>query len=143
MTQPNYEQSKWNDADRSRVAAMLKQGLSRREIAIQMGITRNACGGRIHRDDDLRAVAPKRPPTSPKRDTPVTPPPEIPRPVMRRVPLIELGSFECTWPVTSVPDRNVTGAYLFCGAETEPLAMWCPYHKQLGYVPPRERRRHG
>jgi GcrA cell cycle regulator len=142
MTQPNYERSMWNDADRSRVAAMLKQGMSRRQIALQMGVSRNTCAGRIHRDDDLRAVAPGRLPPRPKRVAPVTPPPDLPPPVMRRVPLKDLGQDECTWPVTTVPDRKVIGAFLFCGAETNPLAMWCPYHKQLGYAPPRERR-HG
>ncbi|MGO8241259.1 GcrA family cell cycle regulator [Rhizobium ruizarguesonis] len=144
MTHPNYERSKWNDEDRSRVAVMLKRGLSRREIALEMGITRSACGGRIHRDDDLRTVGPRRPPSRPKRVGSMTPPPSppIPKPEMRRVPLKDLMQDECTWPVTTLPDRSVIGGYLFCGAETQPLGKWCPYHMCIGYVPPRERR-HG
>jgi len=148
----------WTEAERERVAELLRQGYSRAGIAAATGITRNAAGGRIFRDEELMAVSksvkrkakPKREPRErmhkPKSvnasaiETPAATTfreaRQIPMPAPRLIPLVDLKAAECKWPCRA--DKEAIGGQLFCGVETEG-GVWCPYHSFIGYTPPRSR----
>lgn len=148
----------WTEDERERVADLLRQGFSRAGIAAATGITRNAVGGRIYRDEKLMAVSksvkrkakPKREPRErmhkPKTvnaqalDTiaeRVQAMRQIPMPTPRLVALVDLKAAECKWPCRA--DKEAIGGQLFCGVETEGGGVWCPYHSFIGYTPPRSR----
>lgn len=141
----------WTEADRDRVASMLKKGWTAAQVGRAMGISRGAAIGRIFRNDRLRALM-KRPPkaASPRRwpvkiarskvkaePAPVV---QLPVPPFRCVPLKELGRGDCHWPVS--PHGAAPDEHLFCGAGTRRGEKWCPYHRLIGYAP-RTVRRHG
>ncbi|MGZ2475501.1 GcrA family cell cycle regulator [Sinorhizobium medicae] len=135
----------WKEADRDKVAEMLKKGLSAAKIGQAMGISRGAAIGRIFRNDRLRTLM-KRPPkaASPRRwpvkkgarstgkenPAPVL---QLPPPPMRLVPLVELKRGDCHWPAS--PHGAAPDQHLFCGAGTRKGEKWCPYHQLIGYQP--------
>lgn len=46
----------WTEQDRARIGAFLMDGLSASQIGNEMGVTRNAIIGLVHRDKNLRAI---------------------------------------------------------------------------------------
>ena len=56
-------------------------------------------------------------------------------PSSKNIRLVDLGANCCKWPSGSGSEA------LFCGAATEALESYCPYHAKISYVPRAERRR--
>lgn len=48
------------------------------------------------------------------------------RPISRDVPLIQLGVYQCRFPVSE--DRSVPGGYRFCAGPTSPDRVYCDHH---------------
>jgi hypothetical protein len=134
----------WSAADKDKIAALLVQGLSASQIAAKFdGVGRGAIIGVIHRDARLKAIGlAKRPgfdkpqattapvvkraraPRLAKPQFVTRPEPAAPAPL--NLPLHELDSKQCKWPVNDVPKG---GRFLFCGhgprVEGSP---YCAYH---------------
>lgn len=134
-------------------------GLSASQIAMRLGITRNAVCGRWNRDPLLKArrkLVPKpapRPRTAAPNPSPsprVAVPKPKSRPIMRQtvpvpdvapvslgIDIMALGTTTCKWPI------NDGNPFLFCGAD-KPVedGPYCPYHAKVasGGMPVRRRR---
>ena len=131
-------------------------GLSCREIAQDIGVSRNAVIGKISRLNLSRVRAVRRV-SEPKagrqpvvrqyrgpraaQSKPHAPVEEVPIPTANRCTMAELGEQQCRWPI-----RNPgAGAFSFCGNKAVDGFSYCPGHVRLAYQPvhaSRQRRAH-
>lgn len=154
----------WTAEQDETLANLLKAGDTARKIGLVVGKSRNAVIGRAHRlglhfknpvgfqrkktvakdptrtsgrvsqpaHGFFRAVKLVRPRMGPM------PAPVIPdhEPEPRMVALMDLRAGDCRYPLGDPRDA----AFGFCGHPTE-SSSYCPFHRQLAYVPPMERRK--
>lgn len=120
----------WPEERVAEFAKLTAEGLSASQIAMRLGITRNAVCGKWNRDGRPNVVAP-RPRVAPKPKPKPKPKPIavlVPNegPVSLDIDIIALTSTTCKWPV------NDDNPYRFCGvgkpAEGGP---YCPYHARV------------
>jgi GcrA cell cycle regulator len=71
------------------------------------------------------------PPPQPSRLRPVAPVPNAPTEpaAMRKLPLVELKSNQCRWPLGELMDV----AHLFCAADTREGEVYCPHHTWMAH----------
>ena len=141
---------RWTDREIDQITRLIADDLSAGMIAEKLGETRNAVIGIIHRkklklhrasgggghprqkkEVDVKqsripgVLAPE--PTKPSGPKPpAEPPPEAHPQKMRRVPLGDLDSHQCKWPVEY--DPTVIGHHLFCGRPTMIERSYCDTH---------------
>jgi GcrA cell cycle regulator len=126
------------------VATYLKQGLSAAQIAAQLGISRNAVIGKVHRDGILSGIGfarslgdPLTPKHVSKQRTPKPPRPfkpviidTLPYQVVGK-PMLMLAAQECRWVLSDVEPGET---HLFCGSPTEAGCSYCDAHYSRLYV---------
>jgi GcrA cell cycle regulator len=134
----------WTDDRVAAVTQLWAAGLSASQIAAQLGVTRNAVIGKLHRLGLLgsrprsdatrritsrpRAPSPRRRARRPKLAT--SPPcaePEGPGEVDR---LERLGPRQCRWPIGDPRAED----FSFCGRRTE-TGPYCPAHRAVAFRP--------
>jgi GcrA cell cycle regulator len=112
-----------------RLIELYKQGLFFSEIAEGLNaeydtqLTRDACIGRANQME-----LPERPP-QPSR-------PKMPPIVCDPVPIVELDTSNCHYPLGGMLDRP---PYLYCGMPALEGFSWCAMHYRKVYVPTRSR----
>jgi GcrA cell cycle regulator len=152
----------WNPERVAQLRNFIGAGLTCSQIAAEIGVTRNAVIGKIHR----LGLGPGRPAAAPGRAGP--PRPRRPRgssqrqmlrrlaadgpsiaagatseaaPVdsAQRCSLLELAQGKCRWPVA---DHSASGAadFIFCGNEAVEGFSYCAGHARLAYRTPERRR---
>jgi GcrA cell cycle regulator len=117
----------WTPALVEQLTQSFQAGLSARQIASQIGVTRNAVIGKISR---LRLTRTHEPPRS--RPLIATREPE-PVALGRRA-LLDLGPRQCRWPIGDPTDDD----FCFCG-ERVAGGSYCAQHTAIAY---REREPH-
>jgi hypothetical protein len=137
----------WPEERIAELNKLTAAGLTASQVAMRLGITRNAVCGRWNREGLLRAVprpTPRpvlRPKPKPKPKPapimrPTVPVPDV-APVSLDVDIMALTSTTCKWPI------NDGNPYRFCGAE-KPVedGPYCPYHAKVASagMPVRRRR---
>jgi len=137
----------WSEDERHTAMSVLRNGGSLASVAAVLGRSRNAVAGRVHRDAQLKAVAPPVParahnnfsrprPIKPKEPPPMTiavPPRRIKKPPTPwRIPLVDLARDDCRWAVEESP--RVVGGQLFCA---HPVVgegrSYCAYHDAIAH----------
>lgn len=143
----------WSDETVARVSVMLRDGWTARQIATEIGVTRNAVIGKIRRVKALaeiglqgkpgwktvhKVVAAERAkvvrmPAAPKRR--VLPTVTLPAPVPRMLTLVELETADCRWPYGD-PREDGFG---YCAHQRHAGFRYCPYHARVAYQAVAER----
>lgn len=132
-------------------------GLTCSQIAAQIGVSRNAVIGKIHR----LGLQPVRPPGAPGRVSPHRarrsriPSPlrlmfsegaPVSEPVAASVEsaqpcsLMDLPFGRCRWPVDGANADTAAGDHIFCGNEAIPGLSYCVGHTRMAYRLPGRRR---
>lgn len=150
--------SPWTPELIERLKNGVSSGLTCSEIAAEIGVTRNAVIGKIHR----LGLSPGRPAASPARSCPprarrprTSPqrqflrlvfahapglageeaaPPAVEN--MRRCSLIELAPGKCRWPVGD----PCAADFAYCGNDAVTGFSYCPGHARMAYRVPARRR---
>lgn len=151
---PIHPNATWTQEQRDRIAALMLEGKSSREIAAHFpGKTRNAIIGIIMRDKRLSEIGLRGSsarPSTPKKakqaaapvsrttrkvispTPPIAPaaPVSLPRGDTHKAgrPLWMLGSRSCRWCINDPEPR--TNGHLFCGEATEPGRPYCAHHER-------------
>jgi GcrA cell cycle regulator len=147
------KRNEWPEEMLARLRIMLADGLTYRKIGAELGVTRNAISGQVHRSgySSLRPPQPKRvcnPLGKPKairapgaRATRKHLPPKIEQPTPdaiaeyheRRRPygvqLVDLTHFHCRYPVGD-PQKE---GFFFCAAPA--VSTYCQAHQELCHAP--------
>ena len=148
-------QTKWSEDEVERVALLLEQGLTSKEIGDLIGRGKGSVVSAVKRYPRLAsigffhqpvAVAPRaaRRRKNSKRIRIVAHNPNgveimIERQV-RRISMMELSSTTCRWPLDD-PARGQAATQTFCGNPCRPDQPYCNHHTKKSVQPPRERNR--
>jgi GcrA cell cycle regulator len=136
----------WTTERLERLKACFNEGLSCREIAADIGVSRNAVIGKISRlkltrDKDCerrlprKGASPKRPESRAirlLRAFPVEPTPErrdAPIHNGHSCSLMELAADKCRWPISTPGAAD----FCFCGNRPVDGLPYCPGHSRLAY----------
>ncbi len=134
-------------------------GLSCSQIAAEIGVTRNAVIGKIHR----LGLSPMRPPGASGRDCPPRgrrPRHQRPRPLrhllfsqnavaaaapvvvdsVKPCSLLELANGKCHWPLSDAAGDGGAADFVFCGNEAIAGLSYCAGHARMAYRTPERRR---
>lgn len=120
-----------------RLKALWNAGRSASQIANELGISRNAVIGKIHRLQGYtptriaRPAAqakPPKPPPAPKWKPPPAAP--LPEPVVVNAPSLDLRLDELKAGVCHYP-HGTAAPYLFCGQPTRDGSPYCALHRRL------------
>lgn len=150
----------WTPARVEQLQSFVVAGLSCSQIAVQIGVTRNAVIGKIHR----LGLSPVRPPgatarncpprardpraASPRRrlrllwsDGAATAEAEAPVVVESAKPcsLLDLAQGKCRWPVSDTGNGGTTD-FVFCGNAAIDGLSYCAGHARMAYRAPARRR---
>ena len=149
----------WTKERVEQLRGYVNAGLTCSQIADEIGVTRNAVIGKIHR----LGLAPGRPAGRPARERP--PRDRRPRSLPQRVPLhliyaqapcvgdaaavalapiesaqrcslLELAQGKCRWPL----DDPGNADFAFCGNDSHPGLSYCAAHARMAYRFPARRR---
>lgn len=111
----------WTPERTERLCAMWRDGANGTQIALELGTTRNAVRGRLHRlglkEDDRTTPAPVVVVTPPRTPPPVPPPPRPPA-AAERISIFDLTNETCRWPFNDG---------MFCGKREADLNNRMPY----------------
>ena len=153
----------WNPERVALLRNFIGAGLTCSQIAAEIGVTRNAVIGKIHR----LGLGPGRPAAAPGRACP----PRIRRPRLasqrqmlrliaadaprtaggaaleaepvdtaQRCSLLELEQGKCRWPVSDQTSASGAADFVFCGNEAVEGFSYCAGHARLAYRTPERRR---
>ena len=153
----------WNPERVALLRNFIGAGLTCSQIAAEIGVTRNAVIGKIHR----LGLGPGRPAAAPGRACP----PRIRRPRLasqsqmlrliaadaprtaggagieaepvdtaQRCSLLELEQGKCRWPVGDQSSASGAADFVFCGNEAVEGFSYCAGHARLAYRTPERRR---
>lgn len=150
----------WTPERVEQLQSFVVAGLSCSQIAVQIGVTRNAVIGKIHR----LGLSPVRPPgaaartcpprardpraASPRRrlrllwsDGAATAVAEAPLTVESAEPcsLLDLAQGKCRWPVSDT-GNGATADFVFCGNAAIEGLSYCAGHARMAYRAPARRR---
>jgi GcrA cell cycle regulator len=152
----------WNPERVAQLRSFVGAGLTCSQIAAEIGVTRNAVIGKIHR----LGLGPGRPAAAPGRACPPrTRRPRLPaqRQMLRlisadaacaadgsalqfgatdttqRCSLLELAHGKCRWPVGEQAQSGTTD-FVFCGNEAAAGFSYCPGHARMAYRSSERRR---
>jgi GcrA cell cycle regulator len=153
----------WNPERVAQLRDFVGAGLTCSQIAAEIGVTRNAVIGKIHR----LGLGPGRPAAAPGRACPPrTRRPRLPsqRQMLRliaadappisdgaaleavpvdsaqRCSLLELAQGKCRWPVADHGGNSGAAHFIFCGNEAVAGFSYCAGHARLAYRSPERRR---
>ncbi len=152
----------WTPERIEQLQSFVVAGLSCSQIAAQIGVTRNAVIGKIHR----LGLSPVRPPGAPARSCPprardpraasqrrrlrllwsdgaVKPEAETaPVTVQSAEPcsLLDLAQGKCRWPVSDAAGIGGAADFVFCGNAAIDGLSYCAGHARLAYRAPARRR---
>jgi len=149
----------WNPERIEQLKNYVVAGLTCSQIAAEIGVTRNAVIGKIHRlglgpgrpeRAPVRACPPRgrRPPFSPQRQLlrllhadaagAADQAAPVPDPVDsgQRCSLLELSQGKCRWPISDPGAAD----FAFCGNEAAAGFSYCPGHARMAYRLPARRR---
>jgi GcrA cell cycle regulator len=136
----------WTQERVEQLQNYVKAGLTCSQIAGEIGVTRNAVIGKIHR----LGLSPGRPAASPARESPprVRRPRLFSRPTLRvvsgkapavaietavvstqRCSLLELAHGRCRWPINDPGNAD----FAFCGNDSTDGFSYCPGHARMAY----------
>jgi GcrA cell cycle regulator len=143
----------WNPERVEQLRSFVGAGLTCSQIAAEIGVTRNAVIGKIHR----LGLGPGRPAAAPGRACP----PRLRRPrastqrqmlrlissdgaaleadpvdSAQRCSLLELEQGKCRWPISDPGAAD----FAFCGNEAVAGFSYCAGHARMAYRPPARRR---
>jgi GcrA cell cycle regulator len=151
----------WTPERIERLRSCVDTGLTCSQIAAEIGVTRNAVIGKIHR----LGLAPGRPAATPARSCP--PSPRRPRfspqqkllrlmfaqaPCIdegtdsslidstQRCTLLELAQGKCRWPINDAVRDSSAANFVFCGNEAIAGFSYCAGHSRMAYRIPARRR---
>jgi GcrA cell cycle regulator len=151
------KQPTWTDERIERLKGHFADGLSCREIAAEIGVSRNAVIGKLSRLQLTRDEKPKARPTEPgkprARSVPrlqyrllkklfaEAPLAEDAEPIQseQRCSLLELSEQRCRWPINSPGEED----FCFCGNPPLDGVPYCAGHTRLAYQPARRRSARG
>jgi GcrA cell cycle regulator len=128
----------WTEVKVAHLRQLWADGHNAREIADELGTTRNAILGkafRLHLAGRKPGVRPQPPPAPPPPRKPaVAKPPQKPTsnghpPRMRRLTLVELENHHCRWPFND--PRH--GSFYFCAADKPHGQVYCPTHQRAAF----------
>jgi GcrA cell cycle regulator len=153
----------WNPERVALLRNYIGAGLTCSQIAAEIGVTRNAVIGKIHR----LGLGPGRPAAAPGRACP----PRTRRPRLaaqrqllrligadvprgaaggtleavavdsaQRCSLLELAQGKCRWPVSDPSNASGAADFVFCGNEAVEGFSYCAGHARLAYRTPERRR---
>jgi GcrA cell cycle regulator len=152
----------WNPERVEQLRNFVGAGLTCSQIAAEIGVTRNAVIGKIHR----LGLGPGRPAAAPGRACP----PRIGRPRLpsqrqmlrlicaepratdptgpggaavdsaQRCSLLELAQGQCRWPVADRASGSGATDFVFCGGTAIAGFSYCAGHARMAYRPPDRRR---
>lgn len=150
----------WNPERVAQLRSFVGAGLTCSQIAAEIGVTRNAVIGKIHR----LGLGPGRPAATPGRACP----PRTRRPRLqsqrqmlrliaadapgaadgavlpvdsgRCCSLLELGHGKCRWPVADHGGHSGAAGFVFCGNDVAEGFSYCAGHARLAYRSPERRR---
>jgi GcrA cell cycle regulator len=159
------DEQTWTPKKIKDLKRLVIEGFSANEIAGEIGATRNAVIGKIHRlglitrksrvtKKAAKVKKPKpvrmtkfSPPPPPRQAVTVTPDPApkaentapvyVDTPVEQRKSIFELTVETCHWPV-GTPG---TDEFYYCGRKTVEQLPYCPGHCRMAYLPATDRRR--
>jgi GcrA cell cycle regulator len=121
----------WLNGRIERLKALWKAGKSASEIGSELGVSRNAVIGKLHRIEGY-TPEPHRPP--PRKPPPPIwkPPPPPKRRVVINVPFLNLTLDELKRGVCHYPHGDAV-PYRFCGQPTKRGSQWCTLHSRMVY----------
>jgi len=162
MTTPSTNAT-WNPERVAQLRAFIGAGMTCSQIAAEIGVTRNAVIGKIHR----LGLGPGRPAAAPGRACP----PRLRRPRLpsqRRMlrlisadapldlddqpnpsglvecaqscSLLDLEQGKCRWPVAERTGGDKSADFIFCGNQTVDGFSYCAGHARMAYRSPERRR---
>jgi GcrA cell cycle regulator len=162
MTTPSTNAT-WNPERVAQLRAFVGAGMTCSQIAAEIGVTRNAVIGKIHR----LGLGPGRPAAAPGRACP----PRLRRPRLpsqRRMlrlisadapldpdeqtsqceaidhaqscSLLDLEQGKCRWPVSERPTGGNSADFIFCGKQVADGFSYCAGHARMAYRSPERRR---
>ena len=153
----------WNPERVEQLRNYVGAGLTCSQIAAEIGVTRNAVIGKIHR----LGLGPGRPAAAPARACPPRvrrPRPSTQRQLLRlisaeaphvangtaieavpvdsakRCSLLELAQGKCRWPVSDPVSDSGAADFTFCGNEAIAGFSYCAGHARMAYRSPARRR---
>ena len=153
----------WTPERVEQLQSSVVAGLSCSQIAAQIGVTRNAVIGKIHR----LGLSPVRPPGAAPRSCPprardpraasqrrklrllwsdgaVKPEAEAAAPIMVEsadpCSLLDLAERKCRWPVSDAAGNDGAADFVFCGNATIEGLSYCGGHARMAYRVPARRR---
>jgi GcrA cell cycle regulator len=152
----------WNPERVAQLRNFVGAGLTCSQIAAEIGVSRNAVIGKIHR----LGLGPGRPAAAPGRLCPPrTRRPRVPsqrqmlRLISAEVPradgaafdvapvdgaqycsLLELAHGKCRWPVSDQGGNSGAAVFVFCGSQAVAGFSYCAGHARLAYRSPERRR---
>jgi GcrA cell cycle regulator len=129
----------WTEVRVAALRQLWADGHSAREIADELGTSRNGILGkafRLHLPGHKPGVRPQPPPPPPVKvqKAATVKPPQIPTanghpPRMRRLALLELENHHCRWPFND--PRH--GSFYFCAADKPHGQVYCPTHQHAAF----------
>jgi GcrA cell cycle regulator len=160
MTTPSTNAT-WNPERVAQLRAFIGAGMTCSQIAAEIGVTRNAVIGKIHR----LGLGPGRPTAAAGRPCP----PRTRRPQLasqrqmlrlisadaprdgttgqcgsidstQRCSLLDLAQGKCRWPVSERVSGASAADFIFCGNEAVAGFSYCAGHARLAYRTPERRR---
>ena len=163
MTTPSTNET-WNPERVAQLRAFIGAGMTCSQIAAEIGVTRNAVIGKIHR----LGLGPGRPAAALGRPCPPrTRRPRHPsqRQMLRLISadapiavvdgalggagsvdsaqccsLLDLGQGECRWPVSERAKDGSSADFIFCGNQVIAGFSYCAGHARMAYRMPERRR---
>ena len=128
----NHKLGAWWGERIELLKALWRKGLSASEIGSELGVSRNAVIGKLHRIEGY-TPEPHRPPPRKPPPAPVwKPPPPPKRRVVINAPFLNLTLDELNRGVCHYP-HGEHAPYSFCGQKVRPGSPWCALHCRMVY----------
>ena len=132
------EPKQWTEDRLEKLKKLWKEGLSISQIGRELGVSRNAIAGKVHRMGLSKRQSPIAPKAASNKDTPKKPKIEVAEP--ENLPLklalrkINWSRSRCSWP----SGDPKTTAFSFCGKEVVPGKPYCNEHCFDAYTTSRD-----